>query len=387
MPEHGLTPSLGRATISPAFSPLLRPPTNTPAKSAAARRLHSATFGSVRQLDSVFLLIRLSVDLYLGFKVDVAAQIKFAHQDMPRCPGGLVRLWMCNIIERLLRDSCNVRTYLYAERRVLCSMATLTRSTFSGVFKNEVNPHLRGGRVENHLGKTTPSSPDRDSSLDNPVLSSRAQHDKRVSQLHHRGGGSEPAFAWLNSGKPFRKNHLSSPDRDSKLRLLILGSQTQHESSALANNATKGNYSNGHQGSNSDLRSTTQHEAMYPNALTLGVVARVLSSTVEDGEIEVRISVGNTEHEGFLTSVQRRVNIGSLSQDSVGLPFTSPLSLRHTTLHEFSGDAPPTPAALAAPDSPDHLALLSEDGICMANGDWSIDYWDPYGLDVCLRDH
>nr|CAD7263295.1 unnamed protein product [Timema shepardi] len=44
----------------------------------------------------------------------------------------------------------------------------------------KVNPHLRGGRVENHLGKTTPSSPDRDSNLDLPVLSSRAQHDKRV---------------------------------------------------------------------------------------------------------------------------------------------------------------------------------------------------------------
>nr|CAD7393356.1 unnamed protein product [Timema cristinae] len=43
----------------------------------------------------------------------------------------------------------------------------------------EVNPHLRGGRVENHFGKTTPSSPDRDSNLDLPVLSSRAQHDKR----------------------------------------------------------------------------------------------------------------------------------------------------------------------------------------------------------------
>nr|CAD7403795.1 unnamed protein product [Timema poppensis] len=53
----------------------------------------------------------------------------------------------------------------------------------------EVNPHLRGGRVEHHLGKTTPSSPDRDSNLDLPVLSSRAQHDKRVSQLRHRGGG------------------------------------------------------------------------------------------------------------------------------------------------------------------------------------------------------
>nr|CAD7392160.1 unnamed protein product [Timema cristinae] len=46
----------------------------------------------------------------------------------------------------------------------------------------EVNPHLRGGRVENHLGNTTPSSPDRDSNLDLPVLSSRAQHDKRVSR-------------------------------------------------------------------------------------------------------------------------------------------------------------------------------------------------------------
>nr|CAD7400146.1 unnamed protein product [Timema poppensis] len=42
--------------------------------------------------------------------------------------------------------------------------------------------------VENHLGKTTPSSPDRDSNLDLPVLSSRAQHDKCVSQLRHRGG-------------------------------------------------------------------------------------------------------------------------------------------------------------------------------------------------------
>nr|CAD7262911.1 unnamed protein product [Timema shepardi] len=48
----------------------------------------------------------------------------------------------------------------------------------------EVNPQLRGGRVENHLGKTTLSSPDRGSNLDLPVLSSRAaQHDKRCVQL------------------------------------------------------------------------------------------------------------------------------------------------------------------------------------------------------------
>nr|CAD7575553.1 unnamed protein product [Timema californicum] len=50
----------------------------------------------------------------------------------------------------------------------------------SSVELEEVNPHLRGGRVENHLRKTTPSSPDRDSNLDLPVLGDRAQHDSRV---------------------------------------------------------------------------------------------------------------------------------------------------------------------------------------------------------------
>nr|CAD7457443.1 unnamed protein product [Timema tahoe] len=41
----------------------------------------------------------------------------------------------------------------------------------------EVNPHLHGGRMENHLGKNPPSSPDRDLNLDLPVLGSLAQHD------------------------------------------------------------------------------------------------------------------------------------------------------------------------------------------------------------------
>nr|CAD7569570.1 unnamed protein product [Timema californicum] len=43
------------------------------------------------------------------------------------------------------------------------------------------------GEWKTILGKTTPSVPDRDSNLDLPVLSSRALHDKRVSQLGHRG--------------------------------------------------------------------------------------------------------------------------------------------------------------------------------------------------------
>nr|CAD7256403.1 unnamed protein product [Timema shepardi] len=43
----------------------------------------------------------------------------------------------------------------------------------------EVNSNLRGGRVENHLGppSAAPSSPDRDSNLDLPVLGSQAQYD------------------------------------------------------------------------------------------------------------------------------------------------------------------------------------------------------------------
>nr|CAD7399522.1 unnamed protein product [Timema poppensis] len=56
----------------------------------------------------------------------------------------------------------------------------------------EVNPHLRGGRVENHLGKTTPSSPDQDSNLDLPVLSGRAQHDSRTFNLEVDVFGTPP---------------------------------------------------------------------------------------------------------------------------------------------------------------------------------------------------
>nr|CAD7569661.1 unnamed protein product [Timema californicum] len=65
------------------------------------------------------------------------------------------------------------------------------KPTVQGIGKvelEEVIPHLHGGGVENHLGKTTLSSPDRDSNLNLPVLSTRALHDKHVSQLRHQGG-------------------------------------------------------------------------------------------------------------------------------------------------------------------------------------------------------
>nr|CAD7393434.1 unnamed protein product [Timema cristinae] len=47
---------------------------------------------------------------------------------------------------------------------------------FGKVESEGVNPHLRGGRVENNLGKTPHSSPDRDLNLDLLVLGGRAQH-------------------------------------------------------------------------------------------------------------------------------------------------------------------------------------------------------------------
>nr|CAD7430171.1 unnamed protein product [Timema monikensis] len=45
----------------------------------------------------------------------------------------------------------------------------------------------------------------------------------------HTHGGSEPAFAWRESGKPFRKTTPSSPDRDSNLDLPVLSSRAQHD--------------------------------------------------------------------------------------------------------------------------------------------------------------
>nr|CAD7430537.1 unnamed protein product [Timema monikensis] len=48
-----------------------------------------------------------------------------------------------------------------------------------------------------------------------------------------------PTFVWRETGKPFRKNHPSSPERDSYFDLPILGCQAQYKSSALSNYATE----------------------------------------------------------------------------------------------------------------------------------------------------
>nr|CAD7595568.1 unnamed protein product [Timema genevievae] len=91
------------------------------------------------------------------------------------------------------KECANRNSAAYLTFGEFCIFATeLKRCYERGLNLEEVNPHLRGGRVENHLGKTTPSSPDRDSNLDLPVLSGLTQHDWRVSQLRHRGGIPRP---------------------------------------------------------------------------------------------------------------------------------------------------------------------------------------------------
>nr|CAD7448696.1 unnamed protein product [Timema bartmani] len=106
----------------------------------------------------------------------------------------------------------------------------------------EVNPHLRGGRVENHLGKTTPSSPDRDSNLDLPVLCGLTQHDWRVSQLRHRGGlNLEEVNPHLRGGRV--ENHLGKtpPVHPTEIQTSISPSSVVwlNTNGALANYATE----------------------------------------------------------------------------------------------------------------------------------------------------
>nr|CAD7257339.1 unnamed protein product [Timema shepardi] len=92
----------------------------------------------------------------------------------------------------------NIDTDSYSSPMASLVLTDSSQLTSDSQHLEEVNPHLRGGRVENHLGKTTPSSPDRDLNLDLPVLGGRAQHDKRVSQLRHRGGSHFPRTIHYN---------------------------------------------------------------------------------------------------------------------------------------------------------------------------------------------
>nr|CAD7426260.1 unnamed protein product [Timema monikensis] len=60
----------------------------------------------------------------------------------------------------------------------------------------EVNPHLCGGKGENHSGKTTAVSPDQDSNLDHLVLGSLAQHETSALLNYSIEAGSKALFGY-----------------------------------------------------------------------------------------------------------------------------------------------------------------------------------------------
>nr|CAD7449314.1 unnamed protein product [Timema bartmani] len=60
-----------------------------------------------------------------------------------------------------------------------------------------MNPHFPGGRVKNSLGKPTPSSPDRDSNLDLPVLGSLAQDETSALANYATEAGYIPIHTFI----------------------------------------------------------------------------------------------------------------------------------------------------------------------------------------------
>nr|CAD7453372.1 unnamed protein product [Timema tahoe] len=85
-----------------------------------------------------------------------------------------------------LRSAHSLETLKTTVECEICNRSFKNAVELERLNLEEVNPHLRGARVDNHLGKTTPSSPDRDSNLDLPVLGGLAQHDWRGLRRHMR---------------------------------------------------------------------------------------------------------------------------------------------------------------------------------------------------------
>nr|CAD7590978.1 unnamed protein product [Timema genevievae] len=52
------------------------------------------------------------------------------------------------------------------------------------LYLEDVHPHLHGGRLENHFGKTTVRTPDKESNIERPVIGSLAQHETSALANH-----------------------------------------------------------------------------------------------------------------------------------------------------------------------------------------------------------
>nr|CAD7426912.1 unnamed protein product [Timema monikensis] len=97
---------------------------------------------------------------------------------------------------------------------VQCAYIDLTQISVS--VRSEATCMVLQGHIIQE--KPPPSSPDRDSNLDLPVLSSQSQHDKRVSQLRHRGGGESDHFVWPRGTSIVSGRSRIEPRADSRLK-------------------------------------------------------------------------------------------------------------------------------------------------------------------------
>nr|CAD7258857.1 unnamed protein product [Timema shepardi] len=104
--------------------------------------------------------------------------------------------------------------------------------------QKEVYPHLSGERVENHFRINTLSTPDLDSNLNLPVIDSIVYCESSALDYAATKSGSEPTFAWRESGKPFRKKTSVHP---TEIRTLTSPSSAVelNTTSAVANYATE----------------------------------------------------------------------------------------------------------------------------------------------------
>nr|CAD7573545.1 unnamed protein product [Timema californicum] len=99
----------------------------------------------------------------------------------------------------------------------------------------EVNPHLRGGRVENHLGKTTSVHP---TEIRTSISPSSAVELNTTSVLANYATEAEEVYSHLRGGR-VGNYFLGTPDQDSNLDLPSVGCPVYCESSALDHAATE----------------------------------------------------------------------------------------------------------------------------------------------------
>nr|CAD7199060.1 unnamed protein product [Timema douglasi] len=125
------------------------------------------------------------------------------------------RLYGCERMrrERMIGECVVSFSYINLELETTMWLALEPRANLTELGNlnlEEANLHLRGGRVEKLLGKTTLSSSDQDSNLDLPILGSLAQHEISALANYSTEAGSLKAITIINPGSVFQLNGSAS---------------------------------------------------------------------------------------------------------------------------------------------------------------------------------